>query len=231
MIHGTMDRSASFAHAVRRLPDLRVLTYDRRGYGRSADLPPASRLEPHVDDLVTILDGRTATIIGHSFGGDVAFAFALSRPDLTRAVGAYEPPMPWIPWWPEGGASLRIRGLGIEDPGDVAEEFLKQVAGPAVWDALPERTKSLRRAEGPAVLGDIAALTSGPPPFDVAALAALDVPVFLASGERSKPHQRDGTARLARELGAPLTIISEARHGGHSSHPEDFAEWVRHIVA
>lgn len=235
MVHGTMDRSASFARAARRLRDLRVITYDRRGYGRSsAMLTGTGSLSTHVEDLVDILDGRRAAIVGHSFGGDVALALALARPDLVAAVGAYEPPMPWIEWWPAGGASLDIRHRGLEDPEQVAEHFIRNVAGDEVWESLPEATKSRRRAEGRAVLADITALTGGATPFTVAELRASvngGVPVRLGSGSRSKSHQRDGTARLGAEIGVPVTVLDDARHGGHSSHPDAFAQWVREIVA
>ena len=232
MIHGTMDRSSSFARAARRLPELRVLTYDRRGYGKSTGAAPADGpMAAHVEDLVGLLGGRSATVVGHSFGGDVAFALALSHPELTTAVAAFEPPMPWIPWWPEGGASRDIRRQDIVAPAAVAERFFRLVAVDEVWESLPERTKADRRREGPAVLSDIDTLTGRTPPFDVAQLSALETPIFLAAGEQSKPHQRLGTARLAQALGVPLTVITGARHGAHSSHPEEFARWVRNIVA
>ena len=230
LIHGTMDRSASFARAARRLPEMRVITYDRRGYGRSAALGPATGIATHVGDLTAILAGAPATVIGHSFGGDVALAFAVEHPELTIAVAAFEPPMPWLPWWPEGGASRDIQARGVHDPEEVAEQFFRLVAGDDAWDSLPEQTKADRRREGPAVLSDIAALTDGPPPFSVEALAGLPMPVFLGTGECSKAHQREGTARLASEIGVPVEVIGGAHHGAHRSHPGDFAEWVRHIV-
>src|ERR1700688_2133430 len=73
LVHGSLDRGTSFARVVRRLPDLHVITYDRRGYNRSRPaLPPARSLEDHIADLVSIVDGRPSVLIGHSYGGDVA---------------------------------------------------------------------------------------------------------------------------------------------------------------
>ena len=34
-VHGSLDRSSAFVKVIRRLPDLRVVRYDRRGYGHS----------------------------------------------------------------------------------------------------------------------------------------------------------------------------------------------------
>lgn len=234
MVHGTMDRSASFARAARRMADLRVVTYDRRGYGRSgADASEGTSFATHVDDLVDVIAGRAVVLVGHSFGGDVALATAIAHPGLVRAVGAYEPPLPWLDSWPRGGASMDIKRRGLDDPAEVAERFIRNVAGDAVWDGLPERTKVQRRAEGAAVLADITALTNGTGPFTIGDLEDLvrsGMPVFLASGSRSKPHQHEGTAQLGAAIGAPVSVFDDARHGGHSSHPDRFAQWVRDIV-
>jgi len=98
LVHGTMDRSTSFHAVMGLLSDCSVLSYDRRGYARSRFAePPATSLADHVDDLLELIDGRAAVVVGHSYGGDVALAAAERRPDLVRAVGAFESPMPWIP--------------------------------------------------------------------------------------------------------------------------------------
>ena len=101
LVHGSLDRGTSFARVVRRLPDLHVVTYDRRGYHRSRPVAPlATTLEDHVADLVAVVDGRPSVLVGHSYGGDVALGAAAEAPDAVRAVGVYEPPLPWSDWWP-----------------------------------------------------------------------------------------------------------------------------------
>ena len=52
LVHGAMDRSRSFRRVVDLLSDLRVVTYDRRGYGDSIDAAPASGLQDHTTDLL-----------------------------------------------------------------------------------------------------------------------------------------------------------------------------------
>ena len=234
LVHGTMDRSASFARAVRLLPTAHVITYDRRGYGRSAAAPPASRgVAGHVDDLVEILDGRRAVAIGHSFGGDVVLLAAVRHPELIVAAGAYEPPMPWLEWWPTGSASQDLRAHGLDNPGEVAERFIRLVAGDAAWEGLPDHTKERRRAEGSAVLADVASLTDGGGPFSLGDLTSAighGAVVRLACGQRSRPHQHGGAELLARKLGVALTMIEGATHGGHSGRPAEFASWVRTVM-
>jgi 3-oxoadipate enol-lactonase len=67
----------------------RVIAYDLRGHGsaRACGLPAS--YEPLVDDLARLLDAlevERAHVVGHSFGGQVATAFALSRPQRVAAL-------------------------------------------------------------------------------------------------------------------------------------------------
>ncbi len=78
LVHGSLDRSTSFVRVVRRLSDLHTVVYDRRGYHRSRRvLPLNTTLDGHVDDLLEVIGGRAAVVIGHSYGGDVALGAAL----------------------------------------------------------------------------------------------------------------------------------------------------------
>src|SRR5262245_41509537 len=90
LVHGSMDRGASFVKAMRRLPDIDVVRYDRRGYGRSVDAGVGDTLDAHVDDLLAIVDdaARPCVLVGHSFGGVVALVAAQARPTQVLAVGA-----------------------------------------------------------------------------------------------------------------------------------------------
>ena len=96
-----MDRSAGMLKLSRRLDaDFRVLRYDRRGYGRSFPHAGPFTMDAQVDDLVALLAGRKAVLIGHSYGGNVALATADRHPDLVAGVAVYETPLSWEPWWP-----------------------------------------------------------------------------------------------------------------------------------
>ena len=86
--------------------DYRVLRYDRRGYGRSFPHDGPFAMDAQVADLVGLLDGRRAVLIGHSYGGNIALATADHHPDLVAGVAVYETPMSWEPWWP--GSDRRV---------------------------------------------------------------------------------------------------------------------------
>src|SRR5262249_61277006 len=61
-----------------------VFAFDLRGHGDS-DWPGEYSFQLMRDDVAAALDGLglgDVTLVGHSMGGGVAFAVAMSRPDL-----------------------------------------------------------------------------------------------------------------------------------------------------
>jgi pimeloyl-ACP methyl ester carboxylesterase/nitroreductase len=230
LVHGSMDRSSAMAKLARRLEtDLRVLRYDRRGYGRSVSVGPPFDMEAQVDDLVALLDGRPAVLIGHSFGGVVALTTAARHPLLVRAVGVYEAPLSWLATWPShtaGGAAVAATEQG-RDPGDVAEAFMRRMVGDRVWERLPDRTRQDRRAEGAALVGELADLQREPP-FEA---DEIGCPVLVARGEHGAAHHVAGTALLAEWFDTDVALIDTAGHGAHASHPDEFADFARQVVA
>jgi pimeloyl-ACP methyl ester carboxylesterase len=157
----------------------------------------------------------------------VALLTAIRRPDLVTAVAVFESPMHWLPWWPAGSAGAAIAER-TSDPGAAAEAFVRRVAGDRAWDDLPQRTQDDRRAEGPAMLADIASIQSSASPFDPADNA---VPLLIGAGTESRDHQRDGARCLAEHTGADLVEIEGGAHTSHMTHPEEFAAFVRRAVA
>ena len=103
LVHGAPDRARSFNAAVRALPEYLVTTYDRRGYGQRAGHPPppTGDIFEHAEDLIGLLEETPAVVVGHSFGGIVAMAASIKAPELIPAVGVWEPPLIWTPWWPD----------------------------------------------------------------------------------------------------------------------------------
>ena len=228
LVHGAMDRATSFGKVLRRLDDLEVDAYDRRGYATSVDAEPAATtVADHVDDLLDRVRTRPSVVIGHSYGGVVALAAAARHPELVPAVGAFEPPLPWMPWWPSdtaGGAAVAAAG----DPAAAAEAFMRRMIGDRIWERLPSATREARRAEGPALVVDITSIQDVPA-FDP---ADVRVPVVVGRGSESRPHQMDGTSRLVEALpDAELFEVPGGTHGSHLSHPDEFARFVRLVLS
>ncbi len=225
LVHGSLDRGSSFARTVRRLPDLHVLTYDRRGYHHSRAMPLARSLAQHIDDLVAVVGDGPAVVIGHSYGGDVALGAAIAAPHAIGAVGAYEPPLPWAPWWPHRSAS----SIANEDPASFAEGFFRRVVGDAGWDRLTDQARADRRADGPALVAELSALRGAGAPFD---LAQLRVPLVLGRGGKSVWHHRRAIDALVELVpGSEVIEIPGAAHGAQLTHADAFAMLVRRVVA
>jgi pimeloyl-ACP methyl ester carboxylesterase len=216
-----MDRSSSFTRLMARLPDWHVVSYDRRGYAGSHHLPPDPDFSLQVDDLLEVLAGRPAVAFGHSLGGDVVLAAMATHPGCISRALVWEPPQPWLAWWPDRSMS---RGRGSDlDPADRAELFMRSMVGDRIWERLPAATREQRRAEGPTLSADMASIGAGPV-FDPAAITA---PVLVGRGGRSRPHHRWAARELAASLpSGELVEIPDSDHGPHLSHPSDLAVLV-----
>ena len=228
LVHGSMDRGASFARVVPFLAGRRVIRYDRRGYGRSVDAGEPVGVEGHARDLAAVIDehaGGAAVVVGHSLGAAVVLAAACERPDAVAGIGAYEMPMPWDPSWTHTSAGRHtIAEAQARGPGAAAEVFLRRMVGDDRWEALSPAQRDERRAEGAALVAELRSLHEREgAPFD---LDRLRCPLRPAHGTSSKPHHVAAARALARMVGDTPTVFEGAGHGAHRSHPERFAEWA-----
>lgn len=244
-VHGGLDRGASFGRTALRLPDLALVTYDRRGYRASRDAG-AAPLPVHVEDLVRIAEayGRPAAgttapavpvvAVGHSVGATLALWAGVVAPDRFAALGGYEPSMPWLGFHrPDAGTAGAQEGPAgpghWDDPALEAERFFRRMVSDGAWERLGAHERASRRADGRALVEDLRG-TRMPAPFDV---TALTVPtVVAAGGEASTARHRQTVAWLGEHVAAIETAeIAQAGHGAHLSHPDAFAALVRRAVA
>ncbi len=218
LVHGSMDRSAGLLRLSRRLDETyRVMRYDRRGYGRSAGVGPPWTVDANIDDLDRLLDASSgaAIVFGHSFGGNVALGLAARRPDAVRAVIVYETPLSWLEWWPRNSAGAAA--MAADDPGDAAEAFMRRLVGDAVWERLPAAKRAERRAEGAAMVDELADLRRRPPWSG----EQVAVPVLTLRGERARPHHRRAMQSLTGMIpGCRAAIVPEAGHAGPHTHAD-----------
>ncbi len=235
LVHGSMDRSTGLLKVSRQLDAThRVVRYDRRGYGRSVGADGRHRgpfgIDHQVADLLDVLDragvtgapDAAAVLVGHSYGGNVALALAERHPHLVRAVAVYETPLSWEPWWPRSTAGAAAVAA-VDEPEVAAERFMRRLIGDARWEALPERTRATRRAEGAAMVGELADLRIRAP----WSAHGIRVPVVAAYGEHGAAHHRRGMEHLAEVLAdAEVVELAGCRHDAPLSHPALFAERV-----
>jgi pimeloyl-ACP methyl ester carboxylesterase len=229
LVHGSLDRATSFARVVRRLGDLHTVAYDRRGYQGSREaMPLPTSLEGQIDDLVSVISGRPAVVVGHSYGGTVAIGAALRRDPSNSIISlaAYEPPLPWLELWTRDGTRQRVPMGG--DPDLEAERFFRRIVGDSAWDRLSPAAQAERRADGPALVAELNAIRTSDAPFDV---ESMSIPALFGRGGRSIHHHREGVAWLVEHTpNAELFEIPGATHGAHLSHPDGFADFVRRAV-
>ncbi len=223
-----MDRAASFGRTMRRLGDLDVVAYDRRGYGESAEAGVAPTIEAHAQDLARVAQwtrSESVVVVGHSLGGTIAVALAVSGDPLVRAVAAYESPFPLLDdsFDQVGGGAVQI----AERDGDAAgaEHFYRLMVGDETWSRLRDRDRAARRAEGPALVAELVDLRDRDRAVDP---ADAPVPVLVGMGGLSSAGLRGSALRLAERLGGPTPdVIELAGHGAHLTHPDEYARFCR----
>lgn len=85
-----MNAASSWAFQLPALSErYRLLLYDARGQGQSDHPDQPYSMELHADDLAALLGElgfQQAHIAGISYGGEIAQAFALKYPELTRSL-------------------------------------------------------------------------------------------------------------------------------------------------
>jgi len=230
VVHGSMDRSAGLLRLSRRLDaSHHVLRYDRRGYGRSVEVGPPWTVDANIDDLEALLCSdrfESAVLFGHSFGGVVALGLAARRPELVRAVVVYETPLSWLDWWP--GNSAGAAAMAMDDPGDAAEAFMRRLVGDAMWERLPASKRAQRRAEGAAMVAELADLRRTAP-WDAARISA---PVLALHGEHAGAHHRRATTELRDMIaGCRSLMVPGAGHAGPHTHADDVAAAMSSFLA
>jgi pimeloyl-ACP methyl ester carboxylesterase len=114
LVHGIGGR------AVATWPDLasvRVITYDRRGYGASGAPEPYARttVEEQAEDAAAVLDAfdaAPAIVAGDGLGGLIALDLARRHRPLVRGVIAIDPPL--LAFVPEAAEALAAEREALE---------------------------------------------------------------------------------------------------------------------
>jgi pimeloyl-ACP methyl ester carboxylesterase len=123
-LHGLiMDNLSSFyytlAPAVAAKTD--TVLFDMRGHGRSERPPDGYRIEDGVEDLMGILDAlgliEPVHLVGNSFGGTIALAAALSRPERVAGMALVEAHPAFEGWGEEMMEDLSDLVTGFDNPG------------------------------------------------------------------------------------------------------------------
>jgi pimeloyl-ACP methyl ester carboxylesterase len=93
LIHGIRDHARSWDWVARALRGKwRIIAPDLRGHGDSQWSPDGAYLSPYhvldIVDLIATLGYEKLTIVGHSYGGNIASRFAAIYPSACKKAGA-----------------------------------------------------------------------------------------------------------------------------------------------
>jgi len=89
-LHGVRNHGRHFAPLAARLTGYHVLAPDLLGHGDSPWEPPWD-IDSHVESIVETVDARESILVGHSFGGRLAFEIAARLPQLVPKLVLLDP--------------------------------------------------------------------------------------------------------------------------------------------
>lgn len=230
MVHGTTNDRTSFRFVAPILAKrFQVLAMDRRGRGRSGDVPGGYSIEAEMQDVVALVDAQAEPVhlFGHSFGASVALGAAAMTGNLRRLV-LYEatPGVANVDDPSEldrfdqmaasGDHEELIRSIMVDLVG-MSEEDFAELRGSDVWER--------RVATAPTIAREFRveeAWRPGPEVFE-----QVTAPVLLLLGTESPDFAREATEMLHDRL--PDSRIAHLEGHGHVATltaPELLAEHI-----
>lgn len=89
-LHGVRNHGGHFGPLAGRLPRHHVVAVDLLGHGHSPWEPPWD-IDTHCDAIVETVGARESILVGHSFGGRLAFELAARAPKLVSKLVLLDP--------------------------------------------------------------------------------------------------------------------------------------------
>jgi pimeloyl-ACP methyl ester carboxylesterase len=216
-------------------PHAAVHAVDRRGRGASGDRLPYS-LSKEYDDVAAIVDAAAAAagmpvdLLGHSFGGNIAFGAALRTANLRKLVLYEGWPVPNLahrridPVLTERLDSLLANGHDelmletfLRQIVHLSEAELRDLKASPTWPVRVEAARTVPR--------ELRAFADQA--FDPAAADKIAVPVLLIVGADSPADIKADPDVVAAALpDARIDVLAGQAHMAHLTDPETFAARV-----
>jgi non-heme chloroperoxidase len=239
LIHGWPLSGESWSEQVPALTEAgyRVVTYDRRGFGRSDKPSSGYDYDTFADDLAAVLDTldlRDATIVGFSMGGgEVARYLARHGSERIRsavfaaAVPPYLPQSDDNPEGPLDQATADGMKEGLEnDERAFYDQFTAQFF--SVGDDLKVTDEQRQQAIALTAQADHHAALKSMEAFGTTDfrddLTKVTVPTLVIHGDGDGIVPFEGSGKRTHEAiaGSELELIADAPHGLNVSHAEQF---------
>lgn len=247
LVHGGAEDADDWSALADRLQGFTVVTYDRRGTGRSgSDTWPGRGSAQHADDAAALLGSlglRRATVVGGSSGGIIALRMAIRHPGVVDRCIAWEPAA-LCQTAAGAGLHARLREAVAAHLEAYPEDWVGAYeAFGRAFDPNPSAVPvalAPHRSSGDAssdretqnarsfVLDDLAILSREI--FDEREFGRAEADIRFAYGEHTEPIFRDVAARLA-ELGgrAVPKVVPGASHDLYA-YPDRAAEIIRTLA-
>jgi pimeloyl-ACP methyl ester carboxylesterase len=213
-----------------------VITYDRRGTGRSPrpDRWTTSSPGQQADDAAALLKRLgvgPAVVFGTSAGGTYALCALVRHPRLVRGCILHEPVLARLYDDPDGIRSviaLARRAAAEGGPGWAMERFWRLVAGDDGWHRLDPAVRD-RMSATAEVFVDVELGTFEWYLPSAAEFAQITVPVHLMVSEEGRTPQHQAVGRLAERFRFPVHRVP-GTHVSYWDHPEELSTGVRAIL-
>jgi pimeloyl-ACP methyl ester carboxylesterase len=212
----------------------RVIRYDVRAHGLSRADSVSFSDDEDLRDLMAALDIPRATLVGLSMGGQISIDFALTYPQMTRALVLVGPGLSGFPFDSQSvqeyidALTAAFQSGGLPDAIEVFARY---------WCDGPQREPS---EVDPAVRGKVLSMLEGselrwrywqmsrpldPPAFE--RLGELDVPTLAIVGSIDMPDVLRIVDLIAEQLpDASKAVIPDVAHMVNMEKPEEFNELV-----
>jgi pimeloyl-ACP methyl ester carboxylesterase len=235
LIMGATGDGGTFARFAELLADeFTVITYDRRGNGRSPRPRgwDATSPEEQAADAAALLEGlgvAPAATFGTSSAGIFALAMLIRHPESVRGAVLHEPALFSLFDDPKEArdtlTALIQEGMESGGPPAAFERFIRFVAGDANWELLDPSVQQRMLASADTYFGiESGAFDSYLP--DDETLAAIPTPVQVLVSAESPPYFGQAAGRLAERLGVEVTR-TPGTHFPYLDHPDELAAAVK----
>lgn len=242
LVHGAGHDSRAWSPSLEDLArDHRVITYDRRGYGRSSGAPLVGGWRQHGEDAAQIiakLGAAPMAVAGWSGGGNVALHLGAEHADLVRSLVLAETPLtrpfavPISVVW--DFLVIRVQRL-LRGDRAAAEAFARWVTsenGSNTYDRpdYPQERREMLLRNLPGLWADFS--LRGRPDLSDELLRRVRSRVTLVVGDMGQPYFRRSAEAFAERLpDAMITTITGSNHAFTFHQPERFAAAIREAVA
>ena len=208
----------------------RVVTYDRRGFGKSTGFADGSADPGDLKELLDSLGVRSAVLVGHSAGAGVGLRFAVTYGDRVAGLVLYPGGAPAgfpIPAsQPHPMAPMRdiARTYGL----DSAWKFVASL--PMFWNPpnrpdIEARIQAMLAAYSGRDLLEDHTPSGRYPPATFEQMKQMRIPTLFIAGEREWPRALLVADSMARWMpNARRVVIPGGGHGGHLAQAEKFNE-------